>query len=148
MKLGVTAWLACLRLGLLISSVGWGISFYFAIVPWEAAAAQLDGMGLGYLEYRPLLDYWLRMAAVAFGCIGIASGLACKYPDKFRGMIQLLGPFHLLMGITLIMAARSNQLDRELHPTFGPDIVFCLLVGILVTGPVVLAFVRGEQILS
>ena len=68
--------LNALRLGLLISFVGWVISFYFAVAPWAAAAAQLEGMGLGYLEYRPLLDYWLRMAATAFGCIGIASALA------------------------------------------------------------------------
>jgi hypothetical protein len=81
------AWLRILRLGLILSACGWCISFFFTFVPWDVAANQLYDMGANKIAYDPLLDYWLRMASSAFGCIGIASALACMWPTRFAGMI-------------------------------------------------------------
>jgi len=128
-------WLNLLRLGLLASAAGWGISFSFTFASWEAVAAQFRLMGAGSIEYRPLLDYWLRMASAAFGCIGIASLLACLRHIAFRNLIRLLGPFHYVMGISLAVAAYRNHLTMALHPTFGPDIVFCFFTGTLIQLP-------------
>ncbi len=128
-------WLNILRLGLLVSTCGWGISFFFTFAPWQTAASQLYEMGAHEIPYDPLLDYWLRMASSAFGCIGIASALACLRPEKFIGMIGLLGPFHFIVGTTLAVAAYQNHLSRDLHPTFIPDIFFCFLTGLLIGIP-------------
>jgi hypothetical protein len=128
-------WLNILRLGLLVSACGWGISFFFTFAPWQIAARQLYEMGANEIAYDPLLDYWLRMASCAFGCIGIASALACIRPMKFTGMIGLLGPFHFIVGTTLAVAAYNNRLTPDLHSTFIPDITFCFLAGTLILLP-------------
>ncbi|RYD48879.1 MAG: hypothetical protein EOP85_02695 [Verrucomicrobiaceae bacterium] len=129
------AWLRMLRLGLILSSCGWGISFFFTFAPWEMAADQLYDMGATPIAYDPLVDYWLRMASCAFGCIGIASALACVWPARFTGLISLLGPFNLIVGTTLAFSAWRNQLDPQVHSTFIPDITFCFLTGFLISGP-------------
>lgn len=132
-------WLNILRLGLLASAVGWGTSLTFTFASWQAVAAKLYLMGAGTIEYRPLLDYWMRMASAAFGCIGIASALACLYRIPFRNLIRLLGPFHFVMGIVLAVAASRNHLTMALHPTFVPDIVFCFFTGTLIQLPLLKA---------
>jgi hypothetical protein len=139
------AWLNILRLGLLLSACGWGISFFFTFAPWETAARQLYDMGANEIRYDPLLDYWLRMASSAFGCIGIASALACLRPMKFTGMISLLGPFHFIVGSTLVVAAYKNHLTPDLHSTFIPDITFCFLTGFLILAPQVREVLRKQK---
>ncbi len=139
------AWLNMLRLGLLLSACGWGISFFFTFAPWETAARQLHDMGANEIPYDPLLDYWLRMASSAFGCIGIASALACLRPEKFTGMISLLGPFHFIVGATLVVASYKNQLTPDLHSTFLPDITFCFLAGLLILIPLLRETLRKQK---
>ncbi len=138
--------LKILRLGLLLSACGWGISFFFTFAPWQTAASQLYDMGANEIPYDPLLDYWLRMASCAFGCIGIASALACLRPAKFTGMISLLGPFHFIVGSTLAVAAYQNHLTPELHSTFIPDITFCFLTGLLILVPQLREFLRKQKL--
>ena len=133
-------WLNLMRLGLLLSACGWGISFFFTFVSWPVASNQLQEMGAEVIEYQPLLDYWLRMASAAFGCIGIASALACARPRAFVGLIHLLGPFHFVIGTTLVIAAWRNHLSPDLHPTFTPDIVFCFVAGSLIELPLLHAW--------
>jgi hypothetical protein len=128
-------WLYTLRIGLLVSAIGWGISFYFTFASWSAATGQLYGMGAGPISYQPLLDYWLRMASSVFGCIGAGSAIACVQPQIFASFIRLLGPFHFVIGTTLSIAAYANRLTPPLHPTFVPDIVFCFLAGTLIQLP-------------
>lgn len=128
-------WLNILKLGLLLSTCGWGISFFFTFAPWKAATGQLYEMGASHILDDPLMDYWLRMASCVFGCIGIGSALACLRPENFIGLIRLLGPFHFIIGTTLAIAAYRNHLTPELHPTFIPDIVFCSLAGLLIQVP-------------
>ncbi|MFD0892748.1 hypothetical protein KBB96_15100 [Luteolibacter ambystomatis] len=124
-------WLRILRLGLLCSACGWGISFWFTFVPWQNAAEQLRAMGAKPLHYDPLLDYWLKMASSVFGCIGLASALACWKPDAFEGLVKLVSPFHLFVGTTLLVAAIQNHLTPPRHPMFIPDITFCYLTALL-----------------
>jgi len=137
------AWMNILRFGLLLSMCGWGISFFFTFAPWQMAADQLWEMGTsGRIPYDPQLDYWLRMASSAFGCIGIASGLACVFPQKFPGMIGLLGPFHLFVGATLAVSARLNHLNPDSHLTYQADITFCFVTAGLILVPLVREAIR------
>jgi hypothetical protein len=138
-------WLRILQIGLLFSSMGWGISFYFTFATWDSASDQLYLMGAGTIEYNPLLDYWLRMASAAFGCIGIASILACFRPTFFRGLILLLGPFHAFVGAVLVVSAMRNHLNTESHPTFVADITFCFVTAALITLPLVIAYTRRTK---
>ena len=138
-------WLSTLQIGLLFSSVGWGISFYFTFSTWDSASDQLYLMGAGTIEYNPLLDYWLRMASAAFGCIGIASILACIRPMFFQALILLLGPFHAFIGTVLAVSAFRNHLNTESHPTFVADITFCYITAILIMLPLVIAYARGTK---
>lgn len=131
------AWLNILRLGLLLSACGWGISFFFTFAPWQMAADQMWEMGSRRMPYDPQLDYWLRMASSAFGCIGIASALACVTPHKFPGMIRLLGPFHLFVGTTLTISAHLNHLDPEHNLTYQADITFCFVTAFLILAPLI-----------
>jgi hypothetical protein len=128
-------WLNTLQLGLLLSTCGWGISFYFTFAPWDSAAGQLYNMGAEHIPYDPLLSYWMRMASGVFGCIGIGSALACARPREFVSFIRLLGPFHFMVGSILAVAAVRNHLTPALHPTFVPDITFCFVTGTLIQLP-------------
>jgi len=132
-----TGWLRVLRLGLLMSACGWGISFMFTFSPWERASYQLYVMGADRLTYDPLLDYWLKMASSVFGCIGIASALACWKPHRFASFIHLLAPFHFIIGAVLVCAAAGNHLNPKRQPTFIPDITFCFLTATLISLPLV-----------
>lgn len=128
-----------LRLGLLLSAVGWGVALTFTFATWGGAADYMYEMGAGRVEYHPLLDYWLRMASVVMGCIGVGSLLAARKPEAYGSLIRLLGPFHVIVGVTLVVAAVKNGLRVGEHPTFIPDIVFCFLCGGMIWLPLILA---------
>jgi predicted anti-sigma-YlaC factor YlaD len=137
-----TGWLRLLRFGLLLSSIGWGISFLFTFSSWDSASDKLYLMGAGYVGYRPLLDYWLKMASATFGCIGIASALACYRPTLFESLVWLLGPFHAFIGVVLLVSAISNNLNTDRHTTFVADITFCFLTAILISLPLLAGLIR------
>ena len=129
------AWLLALRLGLFISTFGWGISFFFTFEPWDQAVARLYEMGATPIEYQPLLGYWLKMASAVFGFLGVVSAICFLWPDRFRSVIVLWVPLHLFVGATLMVAALSNHLERAKHPTFVWDILFCFSVAALIGIP-------------
>ena len=138
-------WLRILRLGLLLSSIGWGVSFVFTFSTWDSASNYLYQMGAGMMQYKPLLDYWLRMASATFGCIGVASALACIRPAFFQGLILLLGPFHIFLGVVLTVAAVGNHLHAVSHATYVADITFCFLTAILIITPLVATCCRRHE---
>ena len=137
--------LRTLRLGLLLSSIGWGVSLVFTFSTWDSDSNYLYQMGAGMMKYKPLLDYWLRMASATFGCIGVASALACVRPVFFQGLILLLGPFHLFLGVVLTVAAIGNHLHAVSHSTYVADITFCFLTAILIITPLTAAFFRRYE---
>lgn len=123
-----------LRVCLLIGAIGWGISVFFTITPWSISMDQLQRMGAKPVAYQPLLDYWLKMASAVFVGIGALFFMAFLQPEKHRQLIPYLGIFSLVMGVVLLIAAISNELNTEQHPTFVADISFCLLVGLGILG--------------
>ena len=120
---------------MLLGACGWVISFYFTFVPWGMARDQLYEMGSRPIRYDPMLDYWMRMASGTFGCIGIGLGIVCARPEKFVGMIRLLGPFHFVMGTILVAAAVGNHLALPRHTSFIADITFCFVTGVMIQVP-------------
>jgi hypothetical protein len=138
-------WLNTLQLGLALSAAGWGISFWFTFASWESATNQMAQMGAGPILADPLMDYWLRMASAAFGCIGIASGIAAAQPAKYESLVRLLAPFHCFMAIVLASSAWMNRLNTDQHISFIPDIIFCSLTAILIQLPLWMTRREGKE---
>lgn len=91
-----------IKLGLFVSTFGWGISFFFTVEPWGMAVDRLYQMGAEPIPYQPLLAYWLKMASAVFGCLGVASAFCFLRPERLIEVIRLLVPLHLIVGATLI----------------------------------------------
>ena len=54
-----------LRLLLLTAGLGWGATVLGVFLPWEFAVEHLETLGgSGPIPNDPMLNYWLRMAAV------------------------------------------------------------------------------------
>ena len=66
--------------------------------------------------------------------------LACALPERFEGLVWLLGPFHGFIGTVLAAAAISNDLKTDLHPTFVADITFCFVTALLICVPLIVNF--------
>lgn len=114
-----------LKISLLISACGWGISgiAIFGNSVW--IFEQLSIMG-GNFEYHKMLDYWLRMTAIGFTFIGTLFGLAVlKFFDK--NFNWLLAFFQILSGIILLIWI--NKLNINPNHSYG-DVTFCLSTGV------------------
>ena len=119
---------------LLFGGCGWGISVFFLIGSWEDSTQTLYFMGADVIEYQPLLNYWLKMAAAAFTFIGLMFFWGAWKPQKFQHMNLLLGWFSLFVGVVLAVSAVAEGLTPLKHKSFTADIIFCFLVAAGVLG--------------
>lgn len=124
-----------LKLGLIFSTFGWGISFAFTVQSWEPAVERLMVLGAGPIAYQPMLGYWLKMASAVFGCIGLASAVCFWRTERMLETIRLLVPLHLIVGVVLVWAAIENHLDPAIHKSFPYDIAFCFSTALLIGVP-------------
>jgi len=123
---------SCLQTGLLLGFLGWFISFIFTFSSWEFSTKILYGMGAKNIEYQPLLDYWLKMASSAFGCLGLLFFAAYRNNNQYKNLIPLLGYGSIFIGIILLISGMNNSLKADLHPTRYIDLLFCFGVGTLI----------------
>lgn len=63
----------------------------------------------------------------------------------FQGLIVLLGPFHVFVGIVLAASAVINDLNTESHPTFVADITFCFVTAFLIIVPLAVTYIRERR---
>lgn len=124
-----------LKVGLISSTIGWGIAFVFTVLPWQQAVERLYVMGATPLAYEPLLAYWLKMSSAVFGCIGLASLVCFRRTERMLDTVRLLVPLHLIVGSVLIWAAFENHLDPAVHHSFLFDIAFCFVTAALIGVP-------------
>jgi hypothetical protein len=118
-----------LRLALLLGALGWCASFTFTLSPWQASVSQLMALGADEVAYQPLLAYWLKMASVAFGSLGIIFAAACLDVKKYAAILPLLGRLSLLIGTVLLGSAIAYEISPGAYPVIIADICFCYLVG-------------------
>ncbi|MBO7392062.1 MAG: hypothetical protein J6U77_06140, partial [Verrucomicrobia bacterium] len=78
------------------------------------------------VEYDPMLNYWLRMAAGAFTLVGCVFFAMAWDPKRYAAMIPLFGWLMLLEGIILLISGLSLKLAPF---PFISDTAFCLLGG-------------------
>lgn len=91
-----------LRIALLFSAFVWGVSAVGVFLKWETAAATLQGLGAQPINYDPMLDYWLRMAAGAFALVGTGYLLLAMFPRKYAVMLPWFGWIMIMEGAILL----------------------------------------------
>lgn len=91
-----------LRIALLFSAFVWGVSAVGVFLKWETAAATLQGLGAQPINYDPMLDYWLRMAAGAFALVGTGYFLLAMFPRKYAVMLPWFGWIMIMEGAILL----------------------------------------------
>jgi len=119
--------LRLLRVFLGFAALAWGVSFYGVFAPWNEAAEALRGLGAGDIPRDPMLDYWLRMAAGAFGLVGCLYLVLCLRPQRHAAMIPWFGWLMVAEGIILLV----HGLRLGLRPfPFYADTAACLVGGL------------------
>lgn len=91
-----------LRIALLFSAFVWGVSAVGVFLKWETAATTLQGLGAQPINYDPMLDYWLRMAAGAFALVGTGYLLLAMFPRKYAVMLPWFGWIMIMEGAILL----------------------------------------------
>ena len=80
-----------LRFVLFASGIAWGASIFGVILPWDNAETLLQGLGAHPVEYDPMLNYWLRMAAGAFTLVGCIFFAMAWKPQRYAAVLPLFG---------------------------------------------------------
>lgn len=122
-----TTRLRLLRLFLGFAAVAWGVSFYGIFASWDDAVAALRGMGAGPIPHDPMLDYWLRMAAGAFGLVGCVYLRLCLQPLRHAAVVPWFG--WLMVAEGLILLGHGVRLGLRPFP-FYADTAACLVGGL------------------
>jgi hypothetical protein len=115
-----------LRVVLLFCSLTWGASLFGVFASWDAAARALEGLGAKPIAYDPMLDYWLRMAAGAFGLVGLGYLLLALNPCKHAGVLPWAGWLMVVEGT--VLACHGFRLGLPPFP-FYADVSACFLGG-------------------
>lgn len=125
--------LAILRILLLAGAFGWGISVFGVFLPWVTVISQLEGLGAQNIPSDPMLNYWLRMTAVAFSFIAILFLLCAFDPRKYAMLLPWLASF--MIAEAFILFTYGLLLNLHLIP-FIIDASFCIAIGtgILIAG--------------
>jgi len=118
-----------LRFVLFASGIAWGASIFGVILPWDNAETLLQGLGAHPVEYDPMLNYWLRMAAGAFTLVGCIFFAMAWKPQRYAAVLPLFGWLMLLEGVILLISGLSLKLAPF---PFTADTSFCLLAGVAI----------------
>src|SRR5690348_8887032 len=109
--------LRLLRLLLGAAAFVWGVSICGVFMSWSAASQALQGLGAQPIHYDPMLDYWLRMAAGAFGLVGLWYLVLTIWPGKFQVAIPWFGVLMLIEGVILLV--HGLRLSLPPFPFYG-----------------------------
>ena len=115
---------------LLFASVGWGISIWFVIVPWDLAVAGLREMGARPISDDPFLNYWMRVIGLICSLIGLGCLMVALRLDRYAVLVPLVAWFHFLVGVGSLLAAIQLRMSPTDHPTLVAEIIFSLTIGI------------------
>jgi len=119
-----------LRFTLLVTGLGWGLTVLGVFLPWEFATEHLEVFGgSGPIPNDPMLNYWLRMAAGAFGIVGYFFLISAWKPEQYKNIIPLLGWLSLFEGFILLYY--GLLLDLDFFP-FVLDVSIGLIPGVII----------------
>jgi hypothetical protein len=118
--------LRALRFFLGAAALGWIVCFYGVFASWPALLGGLEGFGAHPIAYDPMLEYWFRMFAGAFGLIGVWYTMLMIWPRKFAVAIPWFGIIMLVEGIILLV--HGVRLSLPPFPFYG-DTAACFVIG-------------------
>jgi hypothetical protein len=118
--------LRLLRMLLGFAALAWGVSLYGVFASWSDAEQALQGLGAQPIAYDPMLDYWLRMAAGAFGLVGVWYFILMLRPQKFHAALPWFGALMIVEGAILL--SHGCRLHLKPWPFYG-DTAACFLTG-------------------
>ena len=120
--------LTVLRLLLLVAGLGWGLTVIGVVLPWDWAVEHLEKFGgSGKIPNDVMLNYWMRMAAGAFGIVGAFFLLAAWDPILYKNIIPVLAYCSIFEGAILVFY--GIKFDLPIFP-FGPDVAIALIPGL------------------
>jgi len=115
-----------LRGVLLFCGVTWGVSIVGVFASWETVLHAMTGFGANPVAYDPMLDYWLRMVAGAFGLLGGGYCLLALNPRRHVSVLPWAGWLMIVEGV--VLTAHGFRLGLAPFPFYG-DISACLFGG-------------------
>jgi hypothetical protein len=118
--------LRLLRLFLVFSAIGWGVTVVGVFAAWPQINEIAQGMGAKPIAYDPMLDYWLRMISGAFTLVGLWYLALALWPRKFAAAIPFFGWLMIAEGVILLVS--GLRLGIGLFPFCG-DVAACFIGG-------------------
>ncbi len=118
------------RLAAIAAGIGWVVSILATIVNGELVFEFLQYVSGLSFEYNPMLDYWMKMAGLAFAFVGLGflyCGIKWKEGLKFG---LYFGSFQILSGIAVLLNMVRMEIDSLIYLM---DCTFFLGTGIPMT---------------
>ncbi|OGV56069.1 MAG: hypothetical protein A2017_15150 [Lentisphaerae bacterium GWF2_44_16] len=119
-----------LRLLLLFSAFGWGITFVGLVLPWELIINILTGLQLIGITEVAISSYWFKMTAGTYSFIGLIFLLLALNPQKYETLITVAGLFMLAEALISLTSGIFFKLPFS---SFCFDFIFCSFAGLGIT---------------
>jgi hypothetical protein len=116
-----------LRLALMASAFGWGLSFLAALAPWSVVAKWIQAIGGIEPPAHPQIQYWVRMAGAGFGFIGLFYLILSRDPWRHRDWLAFAGLLDMAVGFVLLFHGWRLGLPAD---RLCVDVGFCLVCGL------------------
>lgn len=123
------------RMTAIVAGIGWVISILANLVNGTTVFEFLQFVSSEQFDYHPMLDYWMKMAGLAFGFIGLGF-LYCgiKWKEALPWGIYF-GSFQIASFLSVLLTMLRLDLDSQLYLL---DCAFFLGTGL----PMTLAWFR------
>ena len=118
------------RLSAIAAGIGWVISVLATIVNGELVFEFLQYISGQSFEYNAILDYWMKMAGLAFAFVGVGflyCGIKWKEGLKFG---LYFGVFQILSCVGVLLSMARMEIDSMIYLM---DCTFFLGTGIPMT---------------
>lgn len=126
------------RAAAIIAGIGWFISILTSLVNGPTVFEFLQYISAEQFAYHPMLDYWMKMAGLAFAFIGLGF-LYCGI--KWKEALPLgiyFGYYQIASFLGILLSMARLDLDSQIYLM---DCVFFLGTGL----PMTLAWYRLRQ---
>ena len=126
------------RAAAIVAGIGWIISILTNLVNGTAVFDFLQYVSSQQFEYHPMLDYWMKMAGLAFAFIGLGF-LYCGI--KWKEALPLgiyFGAYQIISFLSVLLSMARLDLDSQIYLM---DCAFFLGTGL----PMTLAWYKLRQ---
>ncbi|HEV3340206.1 MAG TPA: hypothetical protein VG125_07605 [Pirellulales bacterium] len=115
-----------LRVLLVVSALGWGMSFFAALAPWFLVVRWIEAIGGLTSPDHPMIQYWVRMPGAGFGFIGLFYMRLALRPLQRLDWMPFASLLGLVVGTVILVQALILHLP---FARFRIDTLFCFGCG-------------------